>query len=76
STIEPSIGLLRDCAARVDAIVSPRLARVTEAWPLFEAGRTDDFAQAVAEGVMRALADGPTPDAVVLAQASIARHRS
>lgn len=77
STLGATTDLLVASAAAAGRIVEIDVLRCDEAWPLFEAGRADAFAAAVAELVRAALdpasgARTASADVVVLAQASMA----
>ncbi|MFF5228167.1 aspartate/glutamate racemase family protein [Dactylosporangium sp. NPDC000521] len=69
STLAPTAGLLRECAALAGATVEIVEAPCLDAWALFESGELDAYVRRVAEHV-RAVA--ATADVVVLAQASMA----
>lgn len=68
STLSPTAALLASSAERLGAAIKIEPLLVTEAWAYFEAGRHDDYIAAIAAAV----AEAPTADAVVLAQASMA----
>jgi hypothetical protein len=69
TTLEPTVELIREIAGQrgltpmVESVVLP------EAWSLFEGGDLAGYADAIATGVDSI---DPTPDVVVLAQASMA----
>ncbi|TLP69010.1 hypothetical protein FEE96_01610 [Parasedimentitalea maritima] len=69
STAEPSEALLRRAFGEMD----PQLTclKLAQHWPLFEAGKADDFASAIAAGIEAAL-EQQQFSCVVLAQASMA----
>ncbi|MEV4133208.1 aspartate/glutamate racemase family protein [Dactylosporangium sp. NPDC049742] len=69
STLAPTTGLLRECAALAGVTVEIVEAPCLDAWALFESGDLDAYVRRVAEHV-RAVA--ATADVVVLAQASMA----
>ncbi len=69
STLAPTTGLLRECAAAAGVTVDLVEAPCLDAWPLFEAGDRDAYVRRVAEHVRSVAA---TADVVVLAQASMA----
>jgi aspartate/glutamate racemase len=69
STLAPTTGLLRECAAAAGVTVDLVEAPCLDAWALFESGDRDGYLRRVAEHV-RAVA--ATADVVVLAQASMA----
>lgn len=78
STLGPTTELLTASAAAAGRAVEIDVLRCDDAWTLFEAGRADAFAAAVAELVRAALdpasgARTASADVVVLAQASMAR---
>jgi hypothetical protein len=72
STRAPTLALLAATYARLGK--PPRFEPVlcAGAWPYFERGDTDGFAQAIATNVRRAAADIPDLGCIVLAQASMA----
>ena len=77
STIDPTTALLAASAAAAGREIAVEVLRCDDAWPVFEAGRQDAFAAAVAGAVTAAVAPGsgeagPGADVVVLAQASMA----
>nr|WP_212769965.1 hypothetical protein [Thalassovita mangrovi] len=72
STEAPSLSLLRREMDRAGNDSGIELLFLGQYWPLFEAGRTEDFAVAIATTVREATADRDDLGAVVLAQASMA----
>lgn len=77
STLGPTTDLLRTSATAAGRAIAVEVLRCDEAWLLFEAARPQEFAAAVAELVVAAVAsdragEAPRPDVVVLAQASMA----
>ena len=72
STRAPSLTLLQDAmdAAQNNAPIHP--LGLTRHWPLFEAGDTSGFAQAIADDIRRHYAALPFSSVIVLAQASMA----
>lgn len=72
STRAGTLDLLKAVAAETGRIVKPSLLLCVEDWPLFEAGRSADFARAIADRIRQALADTSGLRAVVLGQASMA----
>lgn len=71
STRKATCDLLARVASELDRSVQQELLLCVEAWPLFEAGQTGDFARAIAARVRQALTDHPDMQTVVLAQASM-----
>ncbi len=72
STRGPSLTLLQSA---LDAAGNTSLVHslpMTKLWPLFEAGKTGQFASGIAKAVREALRDIADPGCVVLAQASMA----
>lgn len=69
STLRPTAELLQSSADRLGLPLSMHSLWVQDAWPHFEAGRREDYLQAIATAVRRAATPGQT---VVLAQASMA----
>lgn len=77
STLGPTTDLLRTSATAAGRAVAVEVLRCDEAWPLFDAGRSEEFAAAVADLVVAAVVtdsagEASRPDVVVLAQASMA----
>ncbi len=70
STRAATLDLLRECAGKTE--LDERVLLCNEAWPHFEAGDQEAFAQAIANAVAADLAAGPARTAVLLAQASMA----
>jgi len=70
STRAPTLALLHDTAKAMGADITPEVLFCGEAWPLFEAARFDEFAQAVAAQIRACVTQGGV-DCVVLAQASM-----
>ena len=68
STRAPTLALLAECAAAEGVAVAPRIIMCADAWPHFEAGDLDAFAERIAETVRAEVGDA---DCVVLAQASM-----
>ncbi|APE44129.1 hypothetical protein BOO69_12500 [Sulfitobacter alexandrii] len=71
STRAATLDLLHDIAAQKDVDLRAEPLLCAEAWPLFEAGRTDDFARALAAKVRHKVAQRQDLRSVVLAQASM-----
>lgn len=71
STREATLGLLRDCAARRNKVIQPRLVTCGEAWPLFERGDMDGYALSIANAIRADVAKSANTDAIILAQASM-----
>jgi hypothetical protein len=77
STLGPTTDLLRASATAAGRAIAVEVLRCDEAWVLFEAGRREEFAAAIADLVADAVVtdrtrEVPRPDVVVLAQASMA----
>ncbi|MFM2389099.1 MAG: hypothetical protein RLZZ437_654 [Pseudomonadota bacterium] len=71
STQGPTLDLLQDCAAQAGRAVRPHVVLCADAWPLFEQGDHTAFAARIATTIRAALAEGPMPDCILLAQASM-----
>ncbi|WP_455359649.1 aspartate/glutamate racemase family protein [Streptomyces sp. SYSU K21746] len=71
STLEPTVGLIREEAARAGRFADVRTRLAEGAWERFEAGDRAGFLTAVAETVHAVQAD-TAADVIVLAQASMA----
>jgi Asp/Glu/hydantoin racemase len=69
SSMAPTLALLRDAAAEAGRAVTLVETRCLAAWPHFEAGDLDGYAEAVAA---EARTVAPRADVIVLAQASMA----
>ncbi|MEL6318653.1 MAG: hypothetical protein AAFR16_13560 [Pseudomonadota bacterium] len=75
STRAPTLSLLNACAAEAGVALAPRPVFCEGAWPAFEAGDVDAFAEAIDAAVAYELEqDGPT-SAIILAQASMRSAR-
>jgi hypothetical protein len=69
STIAPTIALIREVAGQRGLTPAVEEVVLSEAWSLFEAGDLAGYATAIAMSIDSLV---PTPDVVVLAQASMA----
>lgn len=73
STLGPTQALLAESAAALGKPLTPQTLCVDAAWPLFVAGDRAGYLQALVQAVTHTLAQrAQPPDAVVLAQASMA----
>ncbi|MGL5012589.1 MAG: hypothetical protein ACRC6I_22200, partial [Paracoccaceae bacterium] len=70
STQGPSLELLMQCAKDLQVDISPRVVLCDAAWPHFESGDLDAFAQTIAERICVDVSQ-KTPDCIVLGQASM-----
>ncbi len=69
STLTPTAGLLNEVAHALDRRIEVETLLMENAWPLFQAGDETGFARQIAGIILDAR---PHPDAIVLAQASMA----
>ncbi len=72
STLEPSQALLIAAFNALDKPASIQPLPLTDLWPLFTSGQTDQFAQDIAQRVDAAVEQNPSVTCVILAQASMA----
>ncbi|GAA6194125.1 hypothetical protein [Phaeobacter sp. NW0010-22] len=72
STLEPSRALLTQAFTAADKPAAIQPLPLTDLWPLFASGQTDQFAQQIAQRIDAAVEQHPTVTCVVLAQASMA----
>lgn len=72
STLEPSRALLQSELDRAGNLSEIRLLPLAHLWPLFEAGKTGEFADEIANAVSDAVQKQPDLGCAVLAQASMA----
>ena len=71
STLAATLDLLADCADTAGRVVTPRVVLCAQAWPHFERGDYDSFANSIAAQIRSAVAGAAVPDAILLAQASM-----
>lgn len=74
STLGPTVALIEDSARRMGQRVAIGTVLAADAWPCFERHDIDAYLAAVRTAVRQAVRgpDGPGPDVIVLAQASMA----
>jgi hypothetical protein len=77
STLAPTLALLEDEAFKAGVALTVRTLVLEDLWPLFLAGRQQDYVSAIANRTAAALgvegvAEGEAEGAIVLAQASMA----
>jgi hypothetical protein len=71
STQAATLDLLHACADREEKAVSPRVVLCAHAWPHFERGDFEGFADSIASTITTEVAASARPDCVLLAQASM-----
>lgn len=72
STWQPSLSLLDAALAEMDTPAKVHPLKLTQYWPLFEAGETSAFAAVIAGEIRQAVGQLPSRGSVVLAQVSMA----
>ena len=71
STQAATLDLLKACADRVGSVVSPRIVLCATAWPYFERGDYEGFADSIATTIRTEVSRSALPDGILLAQASM-----
>jgi hypothetical protein len=71
STHAGTLDLLRACADRAGTVVSPRVVLCATAWPYFERGDDEGFADSIATAIRTEVSGSALPDVILLAQASM-----
>jgi hypothetical protein len=71
STREPTLALLEQCAAQLGKNIDAEIHLCDAAWPFFEAGDIDGFANSISRSVRERLGTPGGSDCIVLAQASM-----
>jgi hypothetical protein len=71
STREPTFALLEQCAAQLGKNIDAEIHLCDAAWPFFEAGDIDGFANSISRSVGERLGTPGGSDCIVLAQASM-----
>ena len=72
STLKPSMDLLKSAMKSAGNASEIHPLPLNTLWPLFEAGKAEAFANAIAAAIRLAINDAPEITSVVLAQASMA----
>jgi hypothetical protein len=72
STLKPSLSLLKSAMKSAGNASKIHPLPLNALWPLFEAGKADAFAKAIADAIRLFINDAPEITSVVLAQASMA----
>jgi hypothetical protein len=71
STQAATLDLLKACADLAGTAVSPRVVLCAAAWPHFERGDYEAFADSIATTIRSELSASARPDCILLAQASM-----
>jgi len=71
STRQPTLDLLGDVARDLGEAITPKTLMCADAWPHFESGDLDEFAEVIAANISDAVAADDTINCVLLAQASM-----
>jgi Asp/Glu/Hydantoin racemase len=71
STRAPTLALLDQCAVQLDKKISVEVHLCDVAWPFFEAGDIDGFADSISRSTKKRLGQLGSVDCIVLAQASM-----
>lgn len=71
STQAATLDLLKACADGAGTVVSPRVVLCATAWPYFERGDYEGFANSIATTIRTEVSGSALPDCVLLAQASM-----
>jgi len=71
STRQPTLDLLGDVAHDLGAAITPKTVMCADAWPYFESGDMEAFADVIAANISAAVEADGAVDCVLLAQASM-----
>jgi Asp/Glu/Hydantoin racemase len=71
STRAPTLALLNECAGQLDKKIRVEVHLCDTAWPFFEAGDTEGFADSISRSTKKRLGELGSVDCIVLAQASM-----